>query len=255
VFAPLRSGAMEFVRRAAHRGGAVCTFGWGMARRHASVITSLISGVILVFAALWFTDHLPRMKTYGDIWVESPQVYTRERLVNDRFRQEAWLLAQLPPASRIELPGLPASFERKQDRSGQISITDGQASKATGSAPTDAQHVAPQAGEPKTAPHETPARSSDRELGWQETLSAYVDFTEYVRNLLVENQLDDRHDLLGNSLYKLKFNVTVVPRCEQPGRGRSNSEAGSHSARFARSQGTGGTCAIDDPGLGRFPPR
>src|SRR5262245_53966849 len=92
-------------------------FGWTVLGRHTELTLGLASGVIAVLAALWFTGQLPRPKTHGHIWVESPEVYTRERLVNDRFRQEAWLSAQLPSPSRIELPGLPASTEAKsQDR-------------------------------------------------------------------------------------------------------------------------------------------
>ena len=33
-------------------------------------------------------------KTTGEIYVDSPEVYTRERLVNDRLEQEAWLRSQ-----------------------------------------------------------------------------------------------------------------------------------------------------------------
>jgi hypothetical protein len=32
-----------------------------------------------------------------------------------------------------------------------------------------------------------------------------------IRQLLLENMLDDRHDLTGNSIYGLKFDTTVIP--------------------------------------------
>jgi hypothetical protein len=253
VFDSLRSGAGEFARRAALRVRAACASWWGTLRRHAAVVAGLISGALLVLDALWFTDHLPRAKTYGDIWVESPEVYTRERLVNDRFRQEAWLLAQLPAASRIELPGLPASLEmRQQDRSGQLKVAVGQTAKAEGGgAPLDARPNATQTSESRGARSETPARGAGRALSWQESLSEYVDFTEYVRNLLVENQLDDRHDLLGNSLYKLKFDVTLVPGANTQASAVVTVKLGPRMARPSRSRGPGGT---GDDGPGRVPP-
>jgi len=36
-------------------------------------------------------------------------------------------------------------------------------------------------------------------------------YREEVRNALIENSLDDAHDLRGNTLYRLKFDTTVVP--------------------------------------------
>ena len=36
-----------------------------------------------------------REPTLGRIYVESPEVYTRQRLVNDRFAQDAWLRDQM----------------------------------------------------------------------------------------------------------------------------------------------------------------
>jgi len=34
-------------------------------------------------------------KSFGTILVDSPEIYTRERLVNDRFREDAWLKSTL----------------------------------------------------------------------------------------------------------------------------------------------------------------
>ena len=36
-------------------------------------------------------------------------------------------------------------------------------------------------------------------------------YREEIRNEILENQLDDRHDIAGNTLYRLKFDATVVP--------------------------------------------
>jgi hypothetical protein len=36
-------------------------------------------------------------------------------------------------------------------------------------------------------------------------------YREQIRTLMIENQLDDRHDLRGNSLYRLRFDAAVLP--------------------------------------------
>jgi len=42
-------------------------------------------------------------------------------------------------------------------------------------------------------------------------LRALLVYREQIRSLMIENQLDDRHDLRGNSLYRLRFDATVLP--------------------------------------------
>jgi len=49
--------------------------------------------VVLVIILYLTRDSFP--ETEGEIIVDEPKVYTRERLVNDRFREEAWLNEQL----------------------------------------------------------------------------------------------------------------------------------------------------------------
>ena len=59
--------------------------------------------------------------------------------------------------------------------------------------------------EPRAEPKDVPKLSS------RDKLVDAVDYRDQVRNFLIENQLDDRHDLNGNSLYRLKFDATIVP--------------------------------------------
>ncbi|RMH20980.1 MAG: hypothetical protein D6696_06815 [Acidobacteria bacterium] len=40
-------------------------------------------------------------KKYGEIFVGSPEIVTRERLVNDRLRQERWLMAELDKSDEV----------------------------------------------------------------------------------------------------------------------------------------------------------
>ena len=55
--------------------------------------------LILAGAYIYYIHYFP-WKTEGEIIVDEPKVYTRERLVNDRFAEEAWLKQQLKVATR-----------------------------------------------------------------------------------------------------------------------------------------------------------
>jgi hypothetical protein len=58
---------------------------------------------------------------------------------------------------------------------------------------------------------ENVAQASEPKLSSRSRLMEALDYRDLVRNLTIENQLDDRHDLNGNSLYKLKFDAAVLP--------------------------------------------
>ncbi len=61
-----------------------------------AVLAALLVALLLVFG--WTgLPYLSSFKgsTYGLIYIDTPEVYTRERLVNDRFQQDAWLRRQL----------------------------------------------------------------------------------------------------------------------------------------------------------------
>ena len=152
-------------------------------RQLARALIGIAVFVVLVLAL--FGNPFPRSLTYGEIWVDSPEIYTRERLVNDRFIQDAWLSQQLSRSkdahdavqllgSRTQASLLPAGVP------------------AVGSTPAAASDAAPH------------LSSRDRFLG-------ELDFRELIRNLAIENQLDDRHDMHGHSLYRLKFDASVAP--------------------------------------------
>src|SRR5687767_1903827 len=51
-----------------------------------------------IAAALWLNRPFGTEPTLGTISIDSPEIYTRERLVNDRFLEDAWLSAQLNAA-------------------------------------------------------------------------------------------------------------------------------------------------------------
>ena len=150
-------------------------------------------GLIIVGFALWFSDMLGERTTLGTIVVGSPAIYTRERLVNDRFLQDTWLSTQLDLADIQD-----ALTIRADRRNIALGFGDPKAPAATPPVP----------GQPSQSPEgsERLPRLSSRAL-----LLGRVDYRDVVRSLIIENQLDDRHDLNGNSLYRFKFDASVLP--------------------------------------------
>src|SRR5437870_811661 len=63
------------------------------------VNSSLLSGIVVYF-----------FPPSGYIYLDSPEVYTRERLINERLSEEAWLTKQLDLAGSTDL--FTASEER-----------------------------------------------------------------------------------------------------------------------------------------------
>ena len=129
--------------------------------------------------------------TFGKIYVDTPEVYSRERLVNDRFQQDAWLREKLRenPTQGIQ-GGMGTSARTTTD----LSLAAGVKPQ---SPPRDELE--------KSA---TPQQIGDTPI---EQLRDTMTYREEVRNEILENQLDDRHDIAGNTLYRLKFDTTVVP--------------------------------------------
>ena len=151
------------------------------------------AAVLIAIVLLWFGDFFGERTTLGSIVVGSPAIYTRERLVNDRFLQDAWLADQLNPASEIQ-DALATVGER---RGGVV---------RAGEASPSVTPVAPGGDSPGASQAAPQPRMSSRAR-----LLRAVDYREVVRSLMIENQLDDRHDLNGNSLYRFKFDASVLP--------------------------------------------
>lgn len=152
------------------------------------VVPPFLGAALLAALALaWIGNPLGRATTLGSIWVDSPEIYTRERLVNDRFIQDAWLNRQL----------------EKKDIRDALQISEDNVSARVGTAASSVPGRTAAASQAEGSG--TPVESSlDR-------LRAEVDFREFIRNMAVENQLDDRHDLHGHSLYRFKFDASILP--------------------------------------------
>jgi hypothetical protein len=124
----------------------------------------------------------PPFTTTGRIYVDSPEVYTRERLVNDRYDQDFWLRQQL---EKLDDPDVPLVAEEIS-----TSIKGGNRADDT-------------SGSDKTA--------HNKRLTFEQKFRVVGGIRDMIRQQLLENMLDDRHDLTGNSVYGLKFDTTVIP--------------------------------------------
>jgi hypothetical protein len=156
-----------------------------------------ISAFAVVAGAIYCLFYLPESVTYGQITLSSPEVFTRERLVNDRYQQDAWLRSQLDRPIDCNV-GATVKVDQKviaevsANAQPKLAVTETQP-------PQNSQTILDGA-------TQSNAKALDRDC-FQQAL----DFREQIRSLLIENQLDDRHDLNGTSLFKLKFDVAVVP--------------------------------------------
>ncbi len=154
--------------------------------------TALLGLALFLFFGLvtWWPTVSEWLKpeTTGTIFVDSPEVYTRERLVNDRYVQDAWLRDKLKSLDKMspttQLAKIEATIAGLTDKG--INTTEIQ--KALDGAMTQGTAIGPGA--------EFKLHNAVREL---------------IRQEIVENQLDDRHDLLGNTMFLLKFDAAVMP--------------------------------------------
>jgi hypothetical protein len=158
----------------------------------------------LIFLVVWLTVW-PMLgigaRTLGTIYVDSPQVYTRERLVNDRFRQEAWLVQQLNRTEKLMDEG---SFDGIEGRR-VLNITrilNATAGRNAEQSPEDFLSTAKEA-----TRNDGPALSAAPIEAFHEAQT----YRDVVRTELMSTQLDDRHDIEGNTLYRLNFDAAIAP--------------------------------------------
>jgi hypothetical protein len=160
-----------------------------------TILIAISSGVDL---ADWVTAQI-RPAT-GDIIVETPQVYTRQRLVNDRLEQSTWLQAQLALT--------------EADHADTFRSLEGIARIADSTKVGFEAAAGRTAGEGRPATSETPGNSSASPLDIPattlDTFHAMNSFRDEVRAELMSTQLDDRHDIEGNTIYRFTFDTTVL---------------------------------------------
>ncbi|MCP4379832.1 MAG: hypothetical protein GY798_00115 [Hyphomicrobiales bacterium] len=125
----------------------------------------------------------------GAIYVDSPEVYTRERLINERLSEEAWLDDQLEAAATNEDF---TSVENVIRRQLSLDLDQGEPSGPVGAGGAEADTDGPSL------------------IGFNDKFRLRSASRSLIRQRIIENKLDDRHDLEGNALYVLKFDSTVI---------------------------------------------
>ena len=179
--------------------------------------TTAISGIavivviVLIGVGVWLGPSAYRLMashTTGSIFVSGPQVYTRERLVNDRYREDAWLLGELDNSGKLSF-GATASLARMSSYTGILSGGVGTGNLVP--AANDAKPARDAADDAKPARDAAKPSAPAVDVTPFERFRALLTYREQIRTLIIENQLDDRHDLRGNSLYRLRFDAAVLP--------------------------------------------
>lgn len=182
--------------------------GSGLRRIPWSGILVAALGIILM---LWAVYSPPKalvglfLEPSGAIYVSSPGVYTRERLVNDRNDQNYWLRSQM---EQLDAHVIGYSTVTGEARA---------ASATAGASRSDRQDAL----EPATTgmPEQgSEVETAAPELSFNDQFVLKSAWRDGIRHAILENLLDDRHDLTGNSVYGLRFNTTVYPGWHTTGR-------------------------------------
>lgn len=151
-------------------------------------------------------------ETYGRIYVESPEVYTRQRLVNDRLAQDAWLNRQLETIDAETSRFIEAWSEQRLELDVALRAGSGTPAQASAAAPADEDGDTPgTAAAPASTATLAPWWAETPETPFQVLFDLKASARDKIRQLILENALDDRHDLSGNTVYGLKFDTAIVP--------------------------------------------
>jgi hypothetical protein len=157
-----------------------------------SAPTVAVAGVLLVATliflfrtAIW--DFAIDAKD-GQIIVNSPTVYTRQRLVNDRLEQARWLKSQLD--------------ETEIEKGANFKIVD----QIHSTAATNAIGVGTSTPDKVTPP----AITNKVEPTTTAIFRAKNAYRDEVRSEITQTELDDRHDIDGNTILRLSFDASIV---------------------------------------------
>lgn len=136
----------------------------------------------------------------GQIIVNSPTVYTRQRLVNDRLSQSTWLQKQLVAAENAdsEFHSIDQVETRLEGNRAQLAISSQGDVPRQSAGPT-------QAGDADQARAGVDVKPTTAALFRSKNA-----FRDEVRAEIMQTQLDDRHDILGNTIYRLSFDTAVL---------------------------------------------
>ncbi|MFN7951227.1 MAG: hypothetical protein U0610_05845 [bacterium] len=140
------------------------------------------------------------------IYVDHPEVFTRERLLTARNREQYWLEKQLERDTEPGLQGL-RQLTRFQGTFVEAAASVGPASSDETSGVGSKAPAVPEAG----LPDPSKIVRSQAKLTAIEEFEERLAYRNAVNASLREVELDDAHDLFGQTIYTLKFDVTVLP--------------------------------------------
>lgn len=176
--------------------------------RHREVVAAVI--IVLVALTPMILDETAT-PVGGDIFIHGPQIYTRERLVNDRYQEDSWLNTMLEDSAKVSF-GYSQTLQTSAKEKASLGITGGSAGSSGQSSQTSSSGTSQQQGG-RTDQDANNGKNTlpDVQVPPTYQLQARHAYRERIRSMLVENQLDDRHDLHGNTLYRLHFDATILP--------------------------------------------
>jgi hypothetical protein len=133
------------------------------------------------------------------IMLETPQIFTRGRLVNDRATEQAWLEGRLRITDDLLKDGRFATSQEIREVNRSLALIFNPGNVGTPPKPEGQDELKKRLGtlELKATPQEQ----------WEDAAL----YRLAIRNTLMSTVLDDRHDIEGNTIYRLNFNVSVVP--------------------------------------------
>jgi hypothetical protein len=192
---------------------------WGSAALQSGAVISflvLIAGGAIAFMMVRDCDHsMSRLWRLGcadpdvAIFVQSPEVYTRARLLNDRNDQKNWLTDQLKSTKETE-----KFVTREEDarRSINESLKIQLQMKGRDAAPNDSPQVLQNSNQTGNAG--SAGQGTDKSILERRPSSllfkAINEHRDEIRSELSRIQLDDRHDIGGNTAYTLRFPTSII---------------------------------------------
>jgi hypothetical protein len=175
----------------------------------------LAAGVVFAIAtahlwgrAWWHSFRDALFPAEGQIIVGSPAVYTRQRLVNDRLAQTSWLQEQLKitETKDREFRGIDEIRITARSADTSLKVLVGSKDAAGTGSQTDQLRQGQEAKPESTRVEIPPIIPTTADLFRMKNT-----YREEVRSEIMETQLDDRHDIKGNTIYRLAFDATVLP--------------------------------------------
>jgi hypothetical protein len=174
----------------------------------------------------------------GQVYVSQPEVFTRERLVDDRLQEYTWLEQQLGLADTAAgsfqglsderlLQGLTDSLSLSYGLNSSASSSTGSAtgtSSGGGGSGTSGGGTSSGSGGSSTGqgnggqgssmPTSLPSGNPNKTQAQESLIDQFNDKEAYrdaVNARVRDVELDDTHDLRGRTMYTLKYNVSLVP--------------------------------------------